>query len=228
MGEGPDLAQPSLAYSTLLGDLDDAQNAISGAIAIVFVPYESVSATDWNTLRQPSATLENAVKNGEANLQSSLKSYTDGCTTAQDKIVLVGYSMGAWVINKWLVDHRSEWPMIKGVLLYGDPCWINGVNIGLARAWEATGCMPAKSYPGPVAGFKIPVNSYCQPHDPVCGGEYGTLADISIRLAQLADAVACATEDCPHKYYWIDGSSTWDLVQGAKAMVKWVGAPVLK
>jgi len=68
------------------------------------------------------ATLAKAVQDGENALQEELTSYTQGCTPSQDKIVLVGYSMGAWVINKWLVDYSSEWKMIKGVLMYGDPC----------------------------------------------------------------------------------------------------------
>src|SRR6185437_15702870 len=60
MGEGPDLAQPALAYSTLLGDLDDAQNAISGAVGADLIPYQAVSLTDWNTLKHPSKALIDA------------------------------------------------------------------------------------------------------------------------------------------------------------------------
>ena len=35
--------------------------------------------------------------------------------------------------------------MIKGVLLYGDPCWIDGSDVGLARVFGAPGCMPAQA-----------------------------------------------------------------------------------
>ena len=229
MGEGPDPAQPFLADSTLLGDLDSAQNAISGAVAIALVGYESVSATDWNTLIHPSTTLEKAVQDGENNLQADLISYTRGCKTSQDRIVLVGYSMGAWVVNKWLVNHRSEWPMIKGVLLYGDPCWAHGSNVGLARAYGAPGCMPADSYPGPVSGsaFKISVNSYCQPNDGVCGGGFSAKGNPTNRTKELLAALSCAYENCAHFDYWNDGPSTGDLVQGAKFMVNVLGAPAL-
>ena len=54
---------------------------------------------------------------------------------SQDKVALVGYSMGAWVINKWLADHPREWSMIKAVVFYGDPCWSHGSDVGLARGF---------------------------------------------------------------------------------------------
>jgi hypothetical protein len=229
MGEGPDPAKPFLAISTLIEDLDGAQNAISGAVLNDPVPYESVSATDWKTLTHPSRTLEGAVKDGETNLQNVLTSYTLGCRTSQDKIVLVGYSMGAWVINKWLMDHRSEWSMVKGVLLYGDPCWSSGSDVGLARAFGAPGCMSAKSYPAPVAGnaFRIPVRSWCAGGDGVCGGGFKAKGDPTNRTTELLAALNCAVGYCHHFDYWYGGASSSDLVAGAKFMVQWLGAPVL-
>jgi hypothetical protein len=226
MGEGPDGAQPFLAVSTLLDDLDKAQNAISGAVLTGPVPYMSVSATDWNTLTHLPSSLTAAVKDGETNLQNALTSYTRGCKPSQDKIVLVGYSMGAWVINKWLMEHHSEWPMIKGMLLYGDPCWSNGSDEGLARAFGATGCMPAKSYPKAGAAFRIPYHSYCYSGDGVCGGGFSARGNSLKRAKELAAAASCVSGNCAHFDYWYDGSSTPDLVQGAKAMVQWLGAPV--
>ena len=230
MGEGPDGAQPFLADSTLLRDLDDAQNAISGAVGYQPVPYESVKISLYDDLRERSISkpLTDAVQDGENNLQETLKSWTQGCKPSQDKIVLVGYSMGAWVINKWLVDHHKEWSMIKGVQLYGDPCWINGSDVGLARGFGATGCIPASSYPAPVAGAKIPVESWCAHLDGVCGQDWGAKGNPVALSDELSNAIGCTVlPNCNHKQYWYDGSSTSDLVQGAKLMVQWLGAPVL-
>jgi hypothetical protein len=41
------------------------------------------------------------------------------------KIVLVGYSLGAWVIDDWLSRRENEilWQHIRAVELYGDPQW---------------------------------------------------------------------------------------------------------
>ena len=85
----------------MLLDLDQAQNNISGAVGVELVSYTTVSFPAWNNADATGQqTLEDAVQDGENNLQSDLISYTEGCTVSQDKIVLVGYSMGAWVINK--------------------------------------------------------------------------------------------------------------------------------
>jgi hypothetical protein len=39
------------------------------------------------------------------------------------KIVLVGYSLGAWVINDWLDGNNDLWDYIRAVELYADPLW---------------------------------------------------------------------------------------------------------
>jgi alpha-beta hydrolase superfamily lysophospholipase len=54
---------------------------------------------------------------GEQHLQADITSYTAGCSASQDRIALVGYSMGAWVINKWIMDHPLERDMIRAVVL---------------------------------------------------------------------------------------------------------------
>ena len=229
MGEGPSSTKPlQKDWSTLLLDLDQAQNKISGAVFSDLVSYTTVSFPAWNTLTQPVKTLENAVQDGENQLQSALVSYTAGCKPQRDKVVLVGYSMGAWVINQWLSDskYRGEWSMIKGVLLYGDPCYINGSDAGLARAFNAPGCMPANTYPAPVAGatFPIPDEVWCAALDGVCGGGYSAKGDPTNRTTELLAATGCAIGNCHHFDYWYAGASSSDLAAGAKLMVKWVGA----
>ena len=179
------------------------------------------------------ATLAKAVQDGENALQEELTSYTQGCTPSQDKIVLVGYSMGAWVINKWLVDYSSEWKMIKGVLMYGDPCWSHSSDEGLARIFDLSGCMPASSYPAPVAGgkFRVPLREWCSgtPADPVCGLNFNARSSSANTNKQKTAAAKCAIpgSTCPHFDYWYAGASSSDLVEGAKYMVQWLGVPEL-
>jgi hypothetical protein len=126
MYEGPSTTVPQ--SSPEIQGFDYEQNLISGAVLNDPVPYPTATASLPDLIN-----LVSFVKTGENNLQSYLAAWTKGCTTAQDKVALVGYSMGAWVINKWLKDHSSELSMIKAVALYGDPCWIDGADRGLVR-----------------------------------------------------------------------------------------------
>lgn len=230
MGEGPDPTNSSLGLSTLIGDLDDAQNNLSGAVLVEPVSYHATALTDLLTIKNFSNAFTKAVQGGENALQGALTSYTAGCTVSQDDIVLVGYSMGAWVINKWLMQHHKEWKMIKGMLLYGDPCSISGSDEGLARAYGYPGCMPAKSYPAPVSGssFKIPVEDWCASLDPVCGAGFGAVGNaVNLGLQDGAVAACLTPLGCPHFAYWSDGADTSYLTQGASYMVQWLGVPVL-
>jgi hypothetical protein len=70
-------------------------------------------------------------------------------------ISLVGYSLGALLIDNLLSSQGAERNAINAVELYGDPCWYNpdGGFRGLAR-YAATagfrlGCFPANAYPYP-------------------------------------------------------------------------------
>lgn len=233
LNEGPDPTDPSKADSTLLKDLDYAQNNISGAVLYDPISYPSLKFNVLDDLKKKSLIkiLTDGVQEGENSLQAELTSYTKGCKPSQDKIVLVGYSEGAWVINKWLSDrkYRSEWSMIKGALLYGDPCWIKGSDEGLARAYGAPGCMSASSYPAPVAGaaFPVPDWGWCAADDGVCGGGYSAKGDPTNRTTELLAALSCETKYCHHFDYWLGGASSSVLVQGAKYMVKWLGMPEL-
>ena len=168
MAEGP--SNTISTISPELESFDTDQNAISGAVLTYPVSYPTVYPNKWYSL----LTTPSALSKGENALQADIKSYTAGCSVSQDKIALVGYSMGAWVINKWIVDHPLEWDMIKAVVLYGDPCKVNGKDKGLVREFAASyGCMPAKDYPYPLPGgttaVPFPVQSWTMPRDPVTG-----------------------------------------------------------
>ena len=195
MGEGP-----SLNISTTspeLGSFDDAQNAISGAVFIAPVSYTTVYPNALSVI----TSLYGALINGENSLQADITSYSKGCSVSQDKIALVGYSMGAWVINKWIVDHPLEWPMIKAVVLYGDPCWVYGKDQGLVREYAGGhGCMPAKSYPFPVKVGSLvpfPTESWSAYKDPVSGSNWA-----GQKSPQLKAAENCTNpKTCTHLDY---------------------------
>ena len=63
----------------------------------------------------------------------------NSCKTQGMRIVLVGYSFGAWVIDDWLAQQWTAqtpaWNNVRAVELYGDPMWYrNGTYEGLARS----------------------------------------------------------------------------------------------
>jgi hypothetical protein len=164
--------------------------------------------------------LIDAVNAGESALQTDVESWITGCQLSQIKIALVGYSMGAWVINKWLKDHPSEWILISAVVLYGDPCWKNGSDQGLARLYGITGCSPAKNYPypAPVGLLTVPflTQSWCAYHDPVCGGGYA-----SHKQTQLVAAENCKQgSKCRHLHYTDGAPRSGPLMEGAKFVVR--------
>jgi hypothetical protein len=226
MAEGPPTSK-TVGLSPEIKGFDYEQNLISGRVLVYPVSYTVLTASVWDLLRSPAtnaAELMAAVNNGESHLQSDLAAYTKGCSLAQDRVALVGYSMGAWVINKWMIDHPKEWKMIRAVVLYGDPCWINGTDEGLVRqdidagATAVSGCTRDGTYPYPAARSKVPfpMESWCAAGDPVAGcGFNGDL------FSQVAAAVVCVFNDtsCPHNWYRVGGPAEAALRSGARFVV---------
>jgi Cutinase len=216
MNEGPPVT-PKFPFSPEISGLDHEQNLISGAVLNDPVPYPTATES-LNDL----INLVSFVNQGEHNLQSYLAAWTRGCTTAQDKVALVGYSMGAWVINKWLKDHSSERSMIKAVVLYGDPCWIHGADRGLVRLLARSygvglGCSPPNNYPYPASIHTPPTVSYCLGGDPVCGGGFN-----SNPVTEVATASTCTPENlqCPHNWYRVGQPGEATLKLGAQVVVQ--------
>lgn len=212
--EGPSNTVPQI--SPEIQGLDYEQNLISGAVLDDPVPYPTATES-LNDL----INLVSFVKEGENNLQSYLAAWTKGCATAQDKVALVGYSMGAWVINKWLKDHPGERSMIKAVVLYGDPCWIHGADRGLVRLLAhnygvGLGCSPSNDYPYPTSTHTLPTVSYCLGGDPVCGGGFN-----SNPVTEVATASTChGNPKCPHNWYQVGQPGESALKLGARFMVQ--------
>ena len=207
--EGP---SPTVSkWSEVLMSFDREQNAMGGAVLNYPISYTTLYPNDFFV----PGRLRGALADGENALDSAITDYSQGCSVSQDEFFLVGYSMGAWVINKWIVDHPSEWPMIKAVVLYGDPCWVNGKDQGLARQ-GSHGCMPATYYPFPVKVDTVPfpVQSWSMPRDPVSGAGWG-----EDRIAQLRAAKDCEKSHCSHLEY----ADSTEIYEGAKLVVSRLG-----
>jgi predicted esterase len=212
MGEGPDSAKLFKPHrSTEMLDFDHQQNQVSGKVLFAPITYPRVDPDKWRSL----LSTPSAVKAGVTALNTAITDYTAGCKASQDHIALVGYSMGAWVINLWLIGHPKKWNLIKAVVLFGDPCYKSGISKGLVRRSAVWGtCMPARSYPLP-ASTGVPATlkakSYTEPQDPVSGRGWG----LDPRAAQLLAAVRCLANNCSHLHYATDpqaGASSAPLI----------------
>lgn len=140
------------------------------------------------------------VLNAAGELADAISSYHQLCPDTG--FSLVGYSLGAWIINVMLDLNSEVFPLIRAVLLIGDPCWYNpdGPYRGLVRYLQLTGanlyCVPFGDYPYP-SGASFPVQSLCNNKDPICGQGW-PLADIG---QQLKAAEKCADKKCTHLDY---------------------------
>jgi hypothetical protein len=113
------------------------------------------------------------------------------------KFVLAGYSLGAWVADKFLLTDFRRRSLVLAAQLYGDPQWSEpGKGQGLA---VILGRGLRTSYP-PSADR---VQSLCNHRDPICGTGYraGTL-DLTRRIT---DALNVKCPGSPHCY---SGQST--------------------
>lgn len=185
------------------------------------------TAVNYPTVKVTSLTDDAAMtiimNTGEANLQADIAAHIDEtCQLYRDHSVsLVGYSMGAWVINDWLMKHKNEWNYIDTVILYGDPCWHNSLfNYGLAQLFlDGYGCVPVSTYPYPEAKAHVPfpIVSYSLNLDPISGdGWQGGLSEYT-QAAQLAAALNCwSGVVCSHLDYKIGAKGGGQVYDGAK------------
>ena len=224
INQGPTVAQPQLSQSPELSSVvTDLEN------------NTDVPPFYWQTIVYPAASTLNVaatwdtyMNDGERNLQSSVAYWNARTCSGDEHIALVGYSMGAWVIDKWLQDHQSEWGEVSAVTLFGDPCWTSsGDNEGLVRLFLYNyGCGPGNDYPYPAAKSSVPfpVHSYTLNLDPVTGygfrgGGNRLVPTVEARRAhQLAVAVGCKNTSCPHYDYQV-GQSGAGLVQDGANVV---------
>jgi hypothetical protein len=125
------------------------------------------------------------------------------------KIVLVGYSLGAWVIDEWLSKHQDLWSYIRAVELYGDPMWYRfGPAFPAATPETYKGLLrhldqyprPYENNPqGPGGELSKRWQSRCLVGDPICGEGYVGFGAFD---AQALDGIQCnADPSCKHRQY---------------------------
>jgi cutinase len=167
-----------------------------------YYAYPTVTLADYLPVNWP--TLATTIDDYANELEGELESFSSSCPDTP--ISLVGYSLGALLINNMLSSHSHEWSFIDAVELYGDPCWYNphGDYRGLAQ-YAATvqlqlGCFPPNAYPYPLVspvGFHFTVQSLCISGDPVCGQGWPPY-EIG---GQIIAAALCGLDKCPHLSY---------------------------
>jgi hypothetical protein len=167
-----------------------------------YYPYRTVTFAGYLPVNWP--TLRTTIDDSAGKLEAELESFSHTCPDTP--ISLVGYSLGALLIDNMLSSYSDEWNFIDAVELYGDPCWYNpkGSYRGLAR-YAATvglrlGCFPENAYPYPLvspAGFHFIVQSRCVNKDPVCGQGWPPY-EVG---GQIIAAALCGLDKCPHLSY---------------------------
>jgi hypothetical protein len=211
MNEGPTVSHPQLSQSpTLQSFVDDMNEDTPGnyySPSYYAQPVVYPAASRLNV----GATWDTYMNDGERNLQSAITSWNNRTCSGYRHIALVGYSMGAWVIDKWLKDHKSEWGEVKAVTLFGDPCWTKPkYNEGLTQLFLfGYGCPSTTHYPYPAASSSVPfpIGSYTLNKDPVSGQGFSGGLTVLNADRQFASAAACLSPvTCPHLDYqngWI-------------------------
>ena len=141
------------------------------------------------------------------------------------KIVLVGYSLGAWVINEWLgrEENKNLWPNIRAVELYGDPLWHRSGNDYLGQTYIYNGIahLPGfldpyqNSPPGPGVEIADRWQSRCLKGDAVCGEGYNGITQ-SIQYPLALDCIN--NSNCEHRRYTKDQGGHDLTTRGAEFM----------
>lgn len=180
---------------------DEQERGEHGA-RLQYYAYPTVTFADYLPVNWPA--LATTIDDYASELEGELASFSYSCP--HTPISLVGYSLGALLINNMLTSYGDEWDFIDAVELYGDPCWYNphGDYQGLAR-YAATvglglGCFPQNTHPYPLmshAGAHFQVQSLCANMDPVCGQGWPPY-EIG---GQIIAAALCGLDKCPHLSY---------------------------
>lgn len=219
-GEGPSANEPKAKKSpTIQTTFKAFENEVkklpndgtSHDYQLKWFSYPTVPGGDLHSVKG----LKNAVHtiaNTATKLYDYVASRVDPCASrgTNTLVSVVGYSMGAWVINVALTNHYYMAGLLNLVLLEGDPCWskLSDQSAGLTqRAQEARvqlGCLSADVYPD--FGFATPYypRALCASKDPVCGEGFSVLT-----LKQQLDAAKkCSPSNgCPHFAYPKDGEA---------------------
>lgn len=204
-GEGPSTTDNKVSpeiKATFAAFTADEQKLSEQGARLEYYPYPTLSFTDYLPTGWPK--VRKIVSDYAGELEAELESFSYACPNTP--ISLVGYSLGALLINNMLSSYDSEWNHLDAVELYGDPCWYNphGGYRGLAQyaavAGIRLGCFPPNVYPYPLvspAGFHFAAQSLCISGDPVCGQGWPPY-EIG---GQIIAAALCPFDKCPHLSY---------------------------
>jgi hypothetical protein len=171
--------------------------------------WPTVPRSDLNSLSGLRKTV-GTVDTAAAQLYNYISGQVAACS---DTLVsVVGFSLGAGVINAALTQQYYMAALVNLVLLEGDPCWSNtgDGSAGLAqRAQEAgtpLGCMGADTYPYLTFANPFTAQSLCVNKDPICGEGY-----TAFTLPQQFNAAEnCSpSKHCPHFAYPTDGAAAY-------------------
>jgi hypothetical protein len=206
VGEGPSSANSATIAATFKdfqADVTAAGNPSSSYILDPFT-YPPVPVSDFNSvagLKHLANTLDNTV----LALATQIIDLKAACPSAS--IELVGYSLGAWIIQMTL-QNTDLWSDVKAVEYYGDPCWYNpsGGYVGLVRFTPndgaSLGCPDRSAYPYEDQPPPFPAQSLCFGGDPICGQGLNPSKSPANIIARFAAAQACTRKNhCTHYDY---------------------------
>ena len=222
VGEGPSPTVPAKSATiedTFKAVLSDVKHAGQSGWSVDDVDYQTVPASDFSSPAGVKAVLDVVYKNAVHLEKYLLEPITSVCPGTE--IDLVGYSLGAWIINYMLTTFNTEWSHIGAAVFYGDPCWYNSSGGYTGMAQYAAGCIPESTYPDPISSRSSPfqVLSVCNYHDPICGQGYPPTT-IGI-IQQYLGAKACEhappgpTSSCTHYDYTYGYPKSGSTVNGA-------------
>lgn len=151
-GEGPSTTDghdsPEIKATFSAFTADERKLGEYGA-QLDYYPYPTASFADYLPTNWPE--LATTIRDYASELGAALESFTSACPATP--ISLVGYSLGALLINNMLSSYHSEWSYIDAVELYGDPCWYNprrdyrGLAQYAAKLGFRLGCFPGTHTP---------------------------------------------------------------------------------
>ena len=204
-GEGPsatDISDSPEIGTTFSAFIADERKLSEHGAHLEYYPYPTVSFAEYLPTNWPELAI--TINDSANELEVELESFSDVCPGTP--ISLVGYSLGALLIDNMLSSYSNEWDNVNVVELYGDPCWYNphGGYRGLAQYAVKAGfplsCFPENAYPYPLASLvrlHFLVQSLCNYKDPVCGQGWPPY-EIG---GQIITAALCAVYTCPHRSY---------------------------
>lgn len=153
-------------------------------------PHEFVVAQGKvvDPLRILGVNVPSAINEGVAYLEEAAKRAQSHCAPA--RLVIVGYSEGAWIARQWLEDTTWSKDAIVGIMTIADPQWDDGQYKGLAQIDKglALKISPHKAIqpyrPANPLGWRF--GAVCNEADAICGRGYDlTHAGHSKRSAEL-------------------------------------------